>query len=202
MAKFFYSVSWLLLHLSTLFGYASAAALGQIQPLDNMKDIRITPGPGLPSLESLGLTVEMLAEEAFSDKQAGGNSTAALQKRFTDHCGTKPMDGWADTPAGLAGLCIAYVARLGSSSCAITGETTYCVTTSGHWFAAVRGIPLAGPTQSACRDVARGAQWIADNCAYEQLTGGQQNNRIRRESQAAAWGNGNLIVEITGYNGP
>lgn len=93
-----------------------------------MENIRITPGPGLPSLESLGLTVEILAEEAFSDKHPGGvsgNSTAALGKRFTDHCSANEF-GWDDIPAGLAGLCIAYFARLGSSLCAITGETTFC----------------------------------------------------------------------------
>ncbi|EAU84143.1 hypothetical protein CC1G_08684 [Coprinopsis cinerea okayama7 len=147
------------------------------------------PGPGLPSLEELGMTKEDLykpiPEEVLKSIQA---EYGGLTKRYTPTCGSTNRASHADAVA-----CYNYLNGLGTTSCVVpnnaggAGNINFCKIGSAYW----TGSCLAGtcPGSSYCRDVARGGLWVLNNCNV----GGQ----VRGSN--AAWGNGNLIVGIQNY---
>ncbi|KAH8647883.1 hypothetical protein BX600DRAFT_518291 [Xylariales sp. PMI_506] len=144
--------------------------------------ISITPGPGLPSLESLGLTIEQINDPNFISKRAiEGAAALPVVPRFDPICNNGLA---ADSIAG-GQACVNYLYALGTTSCAITNYNgVFCVASDGS---KVGGSAIPGSAASFCSDVAIGGQWVIDNC--------NEGNGYVEGSQAAN-GNGDLIVTL------
>ncbi|KAH9478526.1 hypothetical protein JR316_0008981 [Psilocybe cubensis] len=139
----------------------------------------VIPGPGLPSLESLGLTSADLhrnrtMSKAFSDSA-----------EFLVVC----IAGGSTVSVGNAQACVNYLANLGTTDCGVPanpGVISFCV--SGD--ASICGTNIWGNGQevhSWCSDVAISAQAIVNGC---QVTSGQV------EGYAPAAQNSNLQVDV------
>ncbi|KAJ6785765.1 hypothetical protein PWT90_06610 [Aphanocladium album] len=140
----------------------------------------IIPGPGLPSLESLGLTSAELRAmpRPTSDHNEGARS---LDKRWTNTCAisnaayTNVDDLWG---------CYNYLNSLGTTRCGIN-EGQENIRMCEHGDAHVSGSnPTRRAVSSYCSDVATAVRWVIDNCARGNT----------RAGDAAAWGNGDLII--------
>ncbi|KAJ7871049.1 hypothetical protein B0H13DRAFT_2350115 [Mycena leptocephala] len=154
----------------------------------------VIPGPGLPSLASLGLTSEELYRRiptpgttSFLLLTARMNSAAPeemkrLQPLFTLECGEVPPA----CPVANAVACFNFLNALGTTACTVNGENvTFCTSGSCHWFGSnISGGPSAS---SFCRDVATGGNAVINTC--------QGNGFV--DGANAANGNGNLIVTIS-----
>ncbi|KAH8106140.1 hypothetical protein BXZ70DRAFT_1004419 [Cristinia sonorae] len=142
----------------------------------------VIPGPGLPSLESLGLT----SADLYS-----GTSVASLDARdelsseFTRVCND---NGCGRVPRADAQACVNFLRNLGTTAC-VVGQTSTVMCTAGR--AVVTGTNLSGQSSvsSFCQDVATGAQNVVTFCA-------DSNGLVAGAD--AAFGNGNLIVSIEG----
>ncbi|KAG2008002.1 hypothetical protein CC2G_013480 [Coprinopsis cinerea AmutBmut pab1-1] len=133
-------------------------------------EIRVVPGPGLPSLESLNLTSRDLAVRALERIER-------LQE-----------------VAGF--LCYEYLHSIGNTICAVPATgSRFCHTTGGSPDVAWRGrVNWAFYAESSCANVAEGGLWVLNECrsywwaapAWYALHPGTH----------AALGNDNLVVEI------
>jgi hypothetical protein len=146
----------------------------------------------------LGTVIAAPATSAL-DYHEGYNSTSLLVKRYDPQC--VPL-----SQGNLAYLNAAYCCRDQLNARGGRGEmctannrytpTTFCDCTvhedrGGR--AVVAGLTTGSGYESVnCADVARGMQWIIDNCKANNpcacVVGGLN----------AAWGNGNLIIAIRG----
>ncbi|CAN8101007.1 unnamed protein product [Discula destructiva] len=147
--------------------------------------ITITPAPGLPSVESLGLTMEDLNDPDFMAKNGLNRRVAVRETDFTPICDNgNPQD----TVAG-AQACMNYLAALGTTACVVSGyNVVFCRASDGS---DVGGSNISGGSSASsyCSDVAIGGQWVINNC--------QVNGYV--EGSQAANGNGNLIVTCESY---
>ncbi|KIJ51549.1 hypothetical protein M422DRAFT_244710 [Sphaerobolus stellatus SS14] len=143
-------------------------------PVDNV--VEVIPGPGLPSLESLGLTSAALFKK--SSITAG---ESLLTKHFDTTCQT-----FNTVSAANAEACVNFLRALGQQACAVNGDNSlFCTAGDANIFGSnISGGPSAS---SFCSDVAIGAQNILNACT---LSNGQV------EGAAAANGNGFLVVSI------
>ncbi|KAF9223912.1 hypothetical protein BS17DRAFT_767105 [Gyrodon lividus] len=142
----------------------------------------VIPGPGLPSLVSLGLTSADLhamgPPPSLTERTAGAELDPELKKRYTNICQTYSMGGVDNVIA-----CFNYLNSIGNNACGVNGENVvFC--TAGD--AGVGGSNISGgpSASSACRDVATGVQWVFTYCNVGGEVGGS----------AAAYGNGDLIL--------
>ncbi|KAG2007989.1 hypothetical protein CC2G_013470 [Coprinopsis cinerea AmutBmut pab1-1] len=157
-------------------------------------ELKIVPGPGLPSLESLNLTskdlvvralerLERLEEAEETNKELG-----ALAKRYTPTCNYSKqifnVNAW---------FCYEYLHSIGGNTCAVSGSSRFCHSVSGYgdvaWHGSVYGVSY---TQSSCANVAEGGVWVLNNCK----TWNPSTPDIQYEGTNAAWGNANLVVEV------
>ena len=150
--------------------------------------VKIQPGPGLPSLESLNLTVEDLLRRDFS---GADNPTSLDRRQARQGCGSL-----FDTPTntGLSDdalACINYLLALDTQDCAASPAERSIFCTSGN--TVIQGVSQTGKTtQSWCKHVAEGARWIYNNChAWD-------GNRNHVSGNAPAFGNGNMMVALYG----
>ncbi|KAK4129770.1 hypothetical protein N657DRAFT_640434 [Parathielavia appendiculata] len=209
---------------SLVLGALALPALAHPSPgikRDAPNAIHITPGPGLPTLESLGLTPEQLYKMTV-DYLAEDNGTPSgpgpgLAKRWTDTCHTADYQGYGPDgrmiapdgrmlrPAGLQNLaaCNIYLQRLDTTRCVvgpIGGEATFMCTANsfaGEPPAYIAGWGLGsigGYVSSYCRDVAAAVYRVGTACPYYCKSG-----KCGKSAVMAAQGNGDLIVEIAGY---
>ncbi|PPQ94358.1 hypothetical protein CVT25_000686 [Psilocybe cyanescens] len=149
----------------------------------------VIPGPGLPSLESLGLTSADLYR-GYSDRSVARDSiNTSLAKRVPTTC--QNIAGHTVSAAN-AKACVTYLRNLGTTPCGLTSDNIiFCQ--SGD--AAIGGSNLKGQGQlvsSYCSDVAIGAQNILNQCT-------QSNGQV--EGYAAANGNGDIVVSIEPLGG-
>ncbi|KAM3498419.1 hypothetical protein MY10362_008261 [Beauveria mimosiformis] len=99
-----------------------AALLPQISPLvpavlaGTVQYPEIVPGPGLPSLESLGLTLEQLYKMKPASSEV--NARASFAPMFNPVCATDPKAYTAVT--GLM-ACNNYLDSIGSRDCTVPG---------------------------------------------------------------------------------
>jgi len=143
-------------------------------PVSNSVVPEVVPGPGLPSLASLGLTSVGLYSTSPNLASRG------LQKRFNAYCMTFDACNINDATA-----CYNYLLALGTASCAVKENGVFC--TAGA--AAIGGSSVhGGKAASACRDVATGALWSIQNC----------NVNSNVQGISAAYGNGDLAVWVQG----
>ncbi|KAH8811185.1 hypothetical protein F5884DRAFT_876339 [Xylogone sp. PMI_703] len=141
----------------------------------------VIPGPGLPSLASLGLT----SEELYTMKP---NETVVKRApAFDPGCG--PSDA-AYTDVNDIIACFNYLNSLGHQNCAVpsgAGVVQMCRAGNGQ----ILGQGLNGATSSWCSDVANAVLWVINDCTRpDQSVAGFQ----------AANGNGNLIVGAYNVN--
>ncbi|KAG2008016.1 hypothetical protein CC2G_013491 [Coprinopsis cinerea AmutBmut pab1-1] len=162
----------------------------------------IVPGPGLPSLASLNLTSADLCKspEEFRATFLGESELAdaepkKLVKRYTPWCNS----GSPRLDVAKAQGCYNYLYALGSTTCHVppTGSR-FCHSASGSKDVAWYGTSGNGwSTQSTCREVAMGGQWVLDNCLVY-ITSPFIMYYLD-EGANAAWDNENLIVRIGPY---
>ncbi|EAU89021.2 hypothetical protein CC1G_09990 [Coprinopsis cinerea okayama7 len=160
-------------------------------------EIRVVPGPGLPSLESLNLTSRDLAVRALErierlqEVAEDSKKLSNLTKRYTPTCETSP-----NLNGGLGFLCYEYLHSIGNTICAVPATgSRFCHTTGGSPDVAWRGrVNWAFYAESSCANVAEGGLWVLNECrsywwaapAWYALHPGTH----------AALGNDNLVVEI------
>ncbi|KAF9259945.1 hypothetical protein L218DRAFT_1055494 [Marasmius fiardii PR-910] len=142
-----------------------------------VEDSRVViPGPGLPSLESLGLTSADLYARTLTELEM-----RSLMARFPLMCNEVPKCSVGDAVA-----CYNYLNALGHQACTVNGENvTFCTAGGCHWFGS--NISGGGSASSYCSDVAIGGNVVINNCQ-----GGGQVSGAN-----AANGNGNLVVTIS-----
>ncbi|KAJ3507215.1 hypothetical protein NLJ89_g6434 [Agrocybe chaxingu] len=152
------------------------ASLSNVAALPTAENaVEVIPGPGLPSLASLGLTSADLFKKVII---AARDGAPQLSKRFTDFCQTTDLVNRDNAIA-----CYNYLNALGTTACGVDTNIDFCVAGDAH----IGGSSIVGRhVSSYCRDVATGALWIINNCNI--------NNRV--EGAATAYGNGDLIVSI------
>ncbi|KAF4339489.1 hypothetical protein FBEOM_6610 [Fusarium beomiforme] len=84
--------------------------------------------------------------------------------------------------------CINYLASLGDQACvAGVSGVPFCRRGNTQITGLATGLPSDQTSSSPCRDVARGAGLIMDRCT-------RADGKVR--GQVAAFGNGNLLVDI------
>jgi len=137
----------------------------------------VIPGPGLPSLASLGLTSAELYNRAPTPEQL-----ATLERRFPLMCAeVPPACSVADAVA-----CLNFLSALGTTACTVNGDNvTFCTAGSCNWFGS--NISGGSSASSFCSDVATGGNVVINTC--------QGNGFV--DGANAANGNGNLIVTIS-----
>ncbi|OAA71188.1 hypothetical protein ISF_01739 [Cordyceps fumosorosea ARSEF 2679] len=138
----------------------------------------VVPGPGLPSLQELGLTTEQL----YSMGPPEPADLEAFSANFVGKCG--PADAAYTNVNGII-ACYHYLKNLGTQRCTTPGNyksIEFCH--SGD--ASITGTSLkSNGASSYCRDVASGLLWVVDHCT--------RPNQSCAGAQAAG-GNGNLVV--------
>ncbi|KIM21876.1 hypothetical protein M408DRAFT_79877 [Serendipita vermifera MAFF 305830] len=170
------SLSAVFLCAVTLLGGVSAFPSPEEYP-------EVIPGPGMPSLESLGLTSKDLYNAIEPENiltifivQEG------LVPRFTRIC---TDNGCGRVPKADAQACINYLRGLGSKRCGVPHENIV-MCRAGQAIVSGSNIRGGGEVSSACSDVATGGQGIINNCNWGGKIAGAD----------AAYGNGDLIVSI------
>lgn len=170
----------------------SAGAAAFKIPDEIAKSITIEPGPGLPSLESLNLTV--------ADIVGRIEKRMSLEKR-ADWC-QNPQQ----YPIGYYGAkaCYEYLLGLDTTPCSLVQMAnpgvwmnTFCTGSdnTGGNIAVIAGASVGGGYQSSYRKhVAHAVREVMVGCPWS-----GNSNWIRR-GEHKAYGNGNLIVETCPYN--
>ncbi|KAF1846668.1 uncharacterized protein K460DRAFT_417705 [Cucurbitaria berberidis CBS 394.84] len=161
---------------SLLFSLASLQAVSAtpiVEAREKYPDV--IPGPGLPSLESLGLTTAKLYEMPRPEPPE-------MTAMFDPRCG--PSEA-AYTSVGGVIACYQYLRNLGTTRCGVPGSgrvTEFCRSGDAH----ASGQSLTGRDESSyCSDVAIGLLWVIDHCTRaDQSVAGF----------AAPNGNGNFFV--------
>jgi hypothetical protein len=164
--------------------------------------IFITPGPGMPSQESLGLDPETLYNLTTTfdveghlaklkmKRDPAEVALAHLNKRFNPFCIQANPGGPNNILA-----CGLYLYRLGTTQCSVPGGGDYltmCLAEgAGEPPAEVMGASLRQPlgVSSYCMHVSEAVFWVYDNCPIFQV-----NGQWGVEGHAVAWGNGDFLV--------
>jgi hypothetical protein len=189
--------------------FAAHAAISMSVPRakgpPDYSDIIITPGPGLPTLESLNMTVADLfalenSPEYRRDFERRMSSSSALSKRANARC-ENPSDIWGigGAPPDLALAVHWYLYNLGSTPCVASEWGTIFVTAqSGNYAARVEAWSGTGaPTTSSCIDASWAVGWVRENCC--QLWPG--HGYIGCNGQSPAWGNFYMDILTWGWGG-
>ena len=158
----------------------------------------VRPGPGLPSLESLGLTNEDLYDPNYLSKRGivlpSLNSTAIESRQAIRYCTSGP-------PAEVANInaCQNYLASLGTTRCVAPSSGVEMCRASGadgtiypaHVIGTAR---CSGTDSSYCSDVAPVAGFVIDQCNWF------WNNSPHWVAAGgdAARGNGCLQIDVLG----
>ncbi|CCM03419.1 uncharacterized protein FIBRA_05550 [Fibroporia radiculosa] len=143
--------------------------------------VEVIPGPGFPSLESLGLTSEELF--AKGPLPALTSRITELQKRYDNVCQT-----WSTGSVDNVIACFNYLEALGTQACGVSGgpESSVIMCTAGD--AEVSGVNISNEfsASSYCSNAVLGVQWIFT----------YRNNGGQVGGSAAANGNGNLVMSV------
>ncbi|KAJ4151516.1 hypothetical protein LMH87_012209 [Akanthomyces muscarius] len=146
----------------------------------------VIPGPGLPSLESLGLTSELLYKMEPTTPKVDARD--ALAANYVAKCDSDPA---AYVAKGDLQACLNYLNAIGSRDCTVPGDMRpirYCV--AGQ--ADVNGLSITGVVQTTrCSAVAHAVNYVLQSCVRDQKAAGSE----------AAFNNGDVIVSslVTGF---
>lgn len=139
----------------------------------------VVPGPGLPSLASLGIT----SKDLFEGTGANAPAKRDLLARFDRICYD---NGCGRVSRAKAQACVDYLIRLDTQQCVVgTSPAVMCV--AGDAIIYGNNISGNGQVSSYCRDVGYGAKSVVDNCT-------DGNGQVAGAD--AAGGNGGLVVSI------
>ncbi|OBT70434.1 hypothetical protein VE03_00126 [Pseudogymnoascus sp. 23342-1-I1] len=184
MAKF--SVVSAVLALLAISASASALAPAPA-PVDEL-----IPGPGLPSLESLGLTRKDLVAmgrvnipESYNAHRIRG---ALLSGKRSVGATIPTCEDNYKLPKAGAQVCINFISALGSKSCAVSGKFVQQMCTDHGASIMGANIKNLATVASSCSDVAIAAQWIYDNCGLDTTN--------MNAGAHFAHGNGDLLISI------
>jgi hypothetical protein len=164
----------------------------------DLPEYEIIPGPGMPSLESLGLTSADLFNKTFVDEllaplaKRAHPEASALSRRFNNLCYEPPFG----ILEGIRG-CAAYLWALGTQDCrAGNKHLLFRSNRIKNYFTGVYGISVTpGVSFTTCRNSAEGVYWIANNCDH---SGCDAGDLCYGAGAAASFGNGNLVMVATG----
>ena len=173
---------------------ASAAAAAAATP-----EYEFIPSPGMPSLESLGLSAADLfnktwVDELFKDTPnpvATTSNNGTFSASWVASCDRDSRDL---APVNAIRACAAYLWALNRQACVGKNHPVQFVKMrEGNYHAVVHGISVrSGPATSYCRDCASPVYWVADHCVAgcdpPCVAGGSE----------AAYGNGDLIMVVSG----
>lgn len=123
--------------------------------------IQVIPGPGLPSLESLGITSSDLFNTNFKPITQSENRLSA-NKLFKRQSSCQ-FDYQATRVNAIA--CRNYLIQTGTYTCS-SGDSYATLCTAGD--AEIVGwnyYDIAGGVQTSCSDAAVAASWVIDNCS-------------------------------------
>jgi hypothetical protein len=164
--------------------------------------VGIRPVPGMPSLESLGLTAVGLFEEAVrrvthsslesAIEAANLESLNAPSVPKIQAGGLKCYENLALFHRVRAAACAAYLESLNNTPCEVRNQCTLMVQSFvARESAIVSGFAIsAKSTSSYCRHVGRTVREILDACNLDGSRASFGTN--------AAYGNGNFRVEVVG----
>ncbi|KAH8704358.1 hypothetical protein GQ44DRAFT_764154 [Phaeosphaeriaceae sp. PMI808] len=162
---------------ATSLGAVSANPLGARDAVPE-----VIPGPGLPSLESLGLTSAELHAMGLPDIPKD-----EMHILFDAKCG--PSEG-AYGPIGDSIACYNYLRSLGTTLCGVRGPGWPVVEMCRSGNAHVIAQTLTGNNEASyCSDVAQGLLWVFDHCT--------RNDRQDVAGFNSPNGNGNFVVGVT-----
>jgi len=156
----------------SLIAACAFAVSGEAVPTSDYPEV--IPGPGLPSLESIGLTSKMLYEMTSSKTSI----SKRIEKRYT-------CQNWGLVPVANAQACKNYLANIGGQECGISGDNAvFC--TSGS--AQIGGSNVGGGSsdQQICGDVAITVGDLIQECV--------QGSNV--QGYDYCYGDGNMIVSI------
>lgn len=182
---------------------ASASAVPA--PVDEL-----IPGPGLPSLESLGLTrkdllamgpVKSLSPAVLiylppiltaaivpESYNAHRIRSALLSGKRAAGATIPTCEDNYELPKKGAQVCINFLSALGSKACAVSGKFVQQMCTDHGASIMGANIKNQASVQSSCSDVAIAAQWIYDNCGLDTTD--------MNAGAHFAHGNGDLLISI------
>jgi hypothetical protein len=157
--------------LAAIYGIVNAAA-------DPLPDWEITPGPGMPSLEAVGLSKEKLHKMSLEEM---ANPGTHIKARAISRIERSPLLGRQvsqklcspDEPAetSCALWCLLYLNDLGNTPCVVKDSALHsnwwCTSRRpGSNGAKIYGVfPIRRSTSIPCRDVADELSWVAHNAA-------------------------------------
>ncbi|KAK6343591.1 hypothetical protein TWF730_011184 [Orbilia blumenaviensis] len=197
--------TFVIVSVLNLFAGTLAAPAPVPEPTDYLSLIKTAPG--LPTPRELGLTnedftkpipgktvqVHAMKPHSSSSNRSGKTELAALEvrealnKRYNPVCW--PGQRQCDLSDALA--CYRYLNLLGSQRCVVnplTDRIRMCGIGTCNWYG--RAEIVRNGASSPCADVARGGLWVTSNC--------RTGARGLVAGSNAAWGNGNLLVDIRG----
>ncbi|KFY88383.1 hypothetical protein V500_06382 [Pseudogymnoascus sp. VKM F-4518 (FW-2643)] len=182
---------------------ASASAVPA--PVDEL-----IPSPGLPSLESLGLTrkdllamgrvkslspavliylspilTAAIVPESYNAHRIRG---ALLSGKRAVGATIPTCEDNYELPKKGAQVCINFLSALGSKACAVSGKFVQQMCTDHGASIMGANIKNQARVQSSCSDVAIAAQWIYDNCGLDTTD--------MNAGAHFAHGNGDLLISI------
>lgn len=170
----------------------------------------LIPGPGLPSLKSLGLTrkdlvamgrvnslspaalsyhppllTAALVPESYNAHRIRG---ALLSGKRSTGASIPTCEDNHELPRKGAQVCINFISALGSKPCAVTGKFVQQMCTDHGASIMGANVKNLATVQSSCSDVAIAAQWIYDNCGLDTTD--------MNAGAHVAHGNGDLLISI------
>ncbi|KAK5661156.1 hypothetical protein OQA88_11047 [Cercophora sp. LCS_1] len=168
----------------------------------NGNKILISPAPGLPSPESLGLTPSKLYDltiEYAAEVERRNQKAGKIQKRGA--CNYQSPANQHPTGRNHANACAIYLQNFGTTMCVAAAGWTATMMCQGYGLPEpityVYGISRFSPGGSSAswrQHVAHAVFWGVNNCPNIGQSSGF-------ESLEFAWGNGDSTVETTGWGG-
>ncbi|KAK6359922.1 hypothetical protein TWF696_001049 [Orbilia brochopaga] len=173
-----------LLVILSLLGPASTAPATQAAVTPEEVDYTkiLIPGPGLPSVQELGLT----NADLLKPHPAIYNTTTTLAGSGKPTCAKRPYK-WCRKKD--ANACLNFLESFGSAAIIgiSGGGSSLCKANKCNWMAKPQG---GRTTSSYVKDIAIGGKKILQGCKNKDSSKVQGRN--------AARGNSNFIIEITG----
>ncbi|KAF2401665.1 hypothetical protein EJ06DRAFT_555331 [Trichodelitschia bisporula] len=120
--------------------------------------VTVIPGPGMPSLASLGVTSEQLFSADFTDPHATSPSSV-LHKRQS-YCSLTYPASRANAIA-----CRNYLIQTGTFTCSSGPDFSVLCTAGDSEILGWNYYNLNGGVNTQCSDAAVAASWVIDNCS-------------------------------------
>lgn len=174
---------------------AAALSTDSAAPTLDPSSITITPGPGMPSLESLNLTVADLLSTAadFLNSDSRLVDRSLQTRRVICNLSSGSNDNYL-APMASALACQLYLIQLNTHNCEAHTASSFCsISVAGSATEVWGSTAVNGYASSYCRDVAYAVGQVRGQCVVHTISG----KEVVRGSEFAR-GNGNLLVHLSG----